>query len=185
MQAAERERRPPKYQTVPKRLTSVAAMKLEYEPVKGLSSGLRVLVDVPFLRSERHQQQHWRANREGMKEKLSIFEDKFLLRCQRLGIPMFAHCVMRTADEQNDAFERGVSKARAGQSPHQYGCAVDLIHGVKAWKLERESWLLLGHMGKEVAIQNGIDIVWGGDFRSLYDPAHWELANWRELAGIR
>lgn len=83
-------------------------------------------------------------------------------------------------------FERarqGHSKAKAGQSAHNYGLAIDLIHGIFGWDIPRESWELIGHIGKEVATQNGLKLVWGGDWKTLWDPAHWEVAGWREIAG--
>lgn len=96
-------------------------------------------------------------------------------------VPIFAHSIVRGQKEQEAAFAGGFSNARFGKSPHNYGCAVDLIHGVKAWQLDKKSWEIIGHIGKELAKSKGIKIVWGGDFKSLYDPAHWELENWREI----
>jgi len=97
------------------------------------------------------------------------------------GVPMYAHSVVRTASEQNALYVRGVTKAKAGESPHNCGCAVDLIHGRKAWDLGEKSWEVIGHIGKEIALQAGLKIEWGGDWK-FYDPAHWELAEWRDLA---
>lgn len=154
------------------------------EAIKGLSSALRVLQDPEFMRSERHQQQHWRANREGAHEKIVLFENRFITRMQKVRIPMFAHNMVRTPSEQMALYVQGVTKAPGGRSPHNYGCAVDMVHGVNAWDLTREQWRLIGHIGKEVALQNGIKVTWGGDFKSLYDPAHWELSDWRELAEL-
>ena len=78
------------------------------------------------------------------------------------------------------SFAAGTTKARAWESPHNYGLAVDIIHGTKAWDLTRKQWEIVGHMGKEVAAQLGVKVVWGGDWK-FYDPAHWELANWRDI----
>nr|QJB21440.1 MAG: hypothetical protein [Microvirus sp.] len=103
---------------------------------------------------------------------------------RKVGVPMYAHSVWRTPEEQQARYVAGHSKAKAGQSPHQYGLAVDLIHGIRGWDMPDDSWRMIGHIGKEVAAQNGVPIVWGGDFKSLYDPAHWELKGWRDLAGL-
>nr|QJB21385.1 MAG: hypothetical protein [Microvirus sp.] len=153
------------------------------EPVTGHSSGLRALVARDFLLSQRHQEQHWRADRTAADHRILLFEHKFLSRMDKLGVPMFAHCIVRSMAQQTAVYVQGHSKAKAGQSPHNYGLAIDLIHGIRAWDLPKESWDVIGHIGKEVALQNGIKITWGGDFESLYDPAHWELKDWKSIAG--
>ena len=99
----------------------------------------------------------------------------------KLGVPIFAHSVIRGSADQNRLYREGHSKARAGESPHNYGAAVDLIHGTKGWNLTRKQWAIIGHIGKELAIQAGHKVTWGGDFKSLYDPAHWELTEWRAI----
>ena len=40
---------------------------------------------------------------------------------------------------------------------------------------------MIGGVGKEVARKMGLRVTWGGDFKSLYDPAHWELTDWRTV----
>ena len=150
------------------------------EAVAGLSSGLRAIQARTFLTSEKYQEQQWRAVRDGAHPKILLFEVKLVRRMRKLGVPMFAHTIVRSNEEQTAAFVRGVSKARAGESAHNYGLAVDVIHGIHGWEIANESWRMIGHIGKEVAAQNGIRIVWGGDW-NFYDPAHWELENWKEL----
>lgn len=144
-----------------------------------LPSSLRVLINREFVSSQRYKDQQMRAVREGAHPDILEFEKRFVTRMRKQHIPLFAHCVWRTKTEQDDAFKRGVSKAMWGDSPHNYGLAVDLIHGTKGWELDPKSWALLGHIGKEIAVQQGIRVTWGGDFRSLYDPAHWELQEWK------
>ena len=97
---------------------------------------------------------------------------------------MFAHNMKRTPDEQNALFVKGVSKARNIQSPHVHGCAVDIVHGVRGWDLTRIEWDIVGHLGYEVARALGIKIQWGGEW-SFYDPAHWELEDWRDVGPLK
>lgn len=152
------------------------------EAVKGYASALRVICDPEFLRSEKHQEQHWRANREGAHEKILLFENRFITRMQKLRVPMYAHNMVRTPAEQMAVFVQGHSQ-KDGRTPYAHKAwAVDIVHGVLQWDMTPQSWRLIGHIGKEVAVQNGIKIVWGGDWKKPWDPAHWELANWRELA---
>lgn len=137
-----------------------------------------------FCASVKHQEQHHRADRKDCHPDILEFEKRFIARFRKLDVPFFAHCVRRDAAEQLRVFNAGHSKARYGQSPHNFGCAVDLIHGTKGWDIPEKSWRLVGHIGKEVALQAGIGIEWGGDFKSLWDPAHWQLANWDTRARI-
>ena len=144
------------------------------------ASELRGMIDRSFLASERHKGQHNRADRAGGHPTLLEFERVFIKRMAKLGVPMFAHCVYRGDVEQQRLYVKGLSKARPGESPHNSGLGVDIVHGTKAWDLTRKQWELVGHIGKEVAASLGIKVEWGGDW-SFYDPAHWELANWRDI----
>ncbi len=144
------------------------------------STALRGMMDSAFCLSERYKDQQGRALRYGAHPDIVEFERRLVARFRKLRVPLFAHCVVRGEDEQNSLFVRGLSKARAGQSPHNYGLAVDIVHGTRAWDLSRQQWDLIGHVGHEVAAQLGVSVEWGGDW-SFYDPAHWELANWRDV----
>lgn len=141
---------------------------------------LRGMVDRSFCLSERYKAQQTRVPRAGSHPDLVEFERRLIARGRKLGVPLFAHCFVRSDADQNSLFVRGLSKARAGESPHNYGLAVDVVHGTKAWDLTRKQWEIIGHVGKEVAAQLGVKVEWGGDWR-FYDPAHWELANWRDI----
>jgi len=132
------------------------------------------MVNRPFLDSQKWQEQQWRANRDGAHWHILDFEKLVIRACAKIGIPMFAHSVVRTDAEQTALFVQGVSKARAGQSWHNFGCAIDLIHSVKGWNLADHEWRLLRHIGMEVAGRFGLKVEWGGDWR-FYDPAHWQL----------
>ncbi|THF60016.1 M15 family metallopeptidase [Ollibium composti] len=141
---------------------------------------LRGMIDRSFCFSEAYGVQQGRADRTGAQPDILEFERRLIKRAFKLGIPLWAHTVIRTSADQNAAFRAGHSKARAGQSPHNYGAAVDLVHGTKAWALTPRQWAIIGHLGKEVAAQSGLQITWGGDWE-FYDPAHWELTHWRAI----
>ena len=72
-------------------------------------------------------------------------------------------------------------------SPHNKGCAVDIVHSVKGWGLTDRQWLVVGHVGKEVAAAKGFKLEWGGDWRNKpsdiigWDPAHWQVTDWRDV----
>lgn len=154
------------------------------EPVEVVDyrSAVRAMVDKVYVNSEGYREQQNRAVRRGAHPDILEFERKFVTRLYKLGVPFFAHAMVRTAEEQLAAFERGASKARPGQSPHNYGMAVDLVHCRIGWNLDRKSWDMIGHIGKEVAAQAGLDLEWGGDWR-FWDPAHWQVKGWKLLTG--
>lgn len=132
-----------------------------------------------FIQSQKFKDQQLRADRFGAHPDILEFEKRLVTRMRKQYVPLFCLTCWRGEAEQNSAFVRGVSNARFGQSPHNFGCAVDIIHGTKGYDLDRRSWELLGHIGKEISVQSGIEITWGGDFKSLFDPAHWELKEWK------
>lgn len=140
-----------------------------------------------FIKSPKYQEQQKRAVRDGAHPLICEFADKMVKRFRELGIPMFPACIIRTQGEQHAMFRAGVSNDRPddGLWPHM-AFAVDIIHGQLGYMDELNKklpvWALVGHIGKEVAISMGIKIKWGGEFRKLYDPAHFELENWREIA---
>lgn len=152
-------------------------------PSKSLPDALAGLVDRPFLATQRWQEQQQRAFREGAHPKVLKFEKAFIRRMKKAGIPMFAHTVVRTAQEQAYLVSQGVSKDSPddGLWPHR-GCAIDLVHSVKGWNMNEDEWKLIGHLGKEISAQMGLSMIWGGDW-SFYDPAHWELKKWKTIAG--
>lgn len=119
------------------------------------------------------------VSREGLRPEIEDFTLKFLKALHKRGIPFFLHCGLRTRGEQQRLFTQGVSKARPGESPHQYGAAVDLVHFGKYWDLTPLQWAVVGAIGKEVARKCNLKIEWGGDW-DFFDPAHWQLENWRE-----
>lgn len=142
---------------------------------------LREIADQKFLLSTRHQEQHWRAQRFGAHPDILKFEKALVKRLNKLGVPMFSNEVLRSPERQTEIYIKGNSRAKAGQSPHQYGCAVDIIHGVKGWEISNDAWKLIGFLGEEEAKKLGLKIKWGGSFPTLWDPAHWELTFWKQV----
>jgi len=147
-----------------------------------MQDAMRALQDWPFLGHPRYQEQQWRAHRENAHLLILEFEKAMVKRCAELGIPMFAQTVVRTRKMQAHLYRNGLSKNDGTKEYAHQHCAADIVHSKYAWKISEDQWKLLGHIGKEVAHLRGIAIVWGGDWKDPYDPAHWELAQWRERA---
>ena len=150
---------------------------------------MRSLINRPYLENPKYDEQQWRANREGAHPKLLQFEEAFVRKCAKMGIPVFAHCVIRTPDEQDAAYALGRSQISGKRAYAHRFAAVDIIHCNHGWNLSEKAWDILGHIGHEVAKSLSITVTWGGDWdgdgdktdQKLYDPAHWELAFWRQM----
>lgn len=84
---------------------------------------------------------------------------------------------------QEEAFRRGNSKARFGQSPHNYtpAIALDLVPLPVDWNNLRP-FKDMGAKLKLLATARRIPISWGGDWRTFKDYPHVELHPWREFA---
>lgn len=152
-------------------------------PVTGAKASLSELTNPEFFKTRKYREQQWRPDTKFAHPALLEFINAFQRRLAQLKVPMFAHCVWRTHSDQNQLYIEGRSNARGGESLHNIGCAVDLIHSTRGWELSDDAWKTLGYIGQELALQRGIGIRWGGDWdgdgdftdQRLYDPAHWEL----------
>lgn len=81
---------------------------------------------------------------------------------------------LRTIDRQKQLVAKGASKTM--NSKHITGHAVDLapmVDGEIRW-----DWPLFHKLApiiKQAAKDMGVNIVWGGDWRSFADGPHWEI----------
>jgi len=93
---------------------------------------------------------------------------------------------LRTMDEQAKLYAQGrtlpgpqVTKAKPGQSPHNYGMAFDICFDGKApYPPESDPrWAALGKIGKLFGL------AWGGEFKSIMDRPHFERPDWKKARG--
>lgn len=123
----------------------------------------------------------------------------FIELARKRGIPLYTHCAFRTEAEQAKASSGGNSKAAYPRSAHNIGEAVDIVHGVYHWTMTEKEWSLLHVLGlraldlvnaqllakpsknKDGTFNNDakLSLTWGGTFKGLYDPAHWEITDYR------
>lgn len=151
------------------------------DPAQAFPMAIDAMRNPAFLKTPKYQEQQTRAKIAGAHPDIVEFSRKLIKRGASMGIPLFAHCIVRSFDEQASAFVRGISRdsPKDGLWPHRFA-AVDIVHGTKAWDLTAQQWAVLGHLGKEVANSMSIDVEWGGDW-NFYDPAHWEIYGWKSL----
>ena len=105
----------------------------------------------------------------------------FLAKAKEQGIDLKITFGLRTFEEQQKIYDQGrtevskakgekiVTKAKPGQSFHNYGLAIDVVPIVKG-KADWESkiWSKIGEIGKSVGFS------WGGDWKSFKDLPHFE-----------
>lgn len=92
--------------------------------------------------------------------------------CRAKGIELVVVETYRTHAKQTEYKRMGrrYTRTKAGQSKHQYGLAVDLvpvIDSIPQWKNYR-LWRKIGPIGERLGFR------WGGRWRRLYDPCHFE-----------
>lgn len=126
------------------------------------------------------------ANYFGVHPEIVSFFKAMRYECEKRGITVKAHEFYRSGERQNQLFEKKVTKARAGESPHQYGCAVDIISTEHGWNMTKKEWDIVCAIGYEVARKKKLRIINGSDWGKpnehtrFWDPAHWELKRWRD-----
>ena len=88
-------------------------------------------------------------------------------------------CGFRGEAEQNDAFNRGVSKARFGQSKHNTfpSQAIDIVPYPINWDTTDRRWQEMALNAMWCAGRLNIKIRWGGTFKKLADYPHFEIEN--------
>jgi len=83
----------------------------------------------------------------------------------------------RNEEEQTKAYNEGYSKAKYGESKHNVepkSEAVDLLPYPSGWG-DKEQFYLLAGVIKACAHKRKIKIKWGGEFKSFFDGAHFEI----------
>lgn len=110
---------------------------------------------------------------------------QWLAACTAAGLNVKAIVTWRSPADQNAAHEAGLSNAVAGQSPHGC-CDADGNPASLAWDFgvfsTDGSYVTDGtdpRYAEAGAIGKQLGLVWGGDFHSIFDPDHLELADWK------
>ena len=117
------------------------------------------------------------------------FRDKvitLIALCKAKGIELAVVESYRTHSKQNEYQSMGnkYTRAAGGKSKHQYGLAVDvvpMIDSVAQWN-NVKLWRKVGVIGEQLGLR------WGGRWRELYDPGHFEwtggLSGYHLSAGL-
>lgn len=117
-----------------------------------------------------------------------IFKERIedlLLTLKEHGVECVPTSGRRTIAEQDKLYAQGrttkgdiVTKAKGGQSPHNFGLAVDLcpLHPKTKqlwWDAPDDIWNMMHRYGEEAGLRVGYD------FKSIKDAPHFEDSNWK------
>jgi len=80
----------------------------------------------------------------------------------------------RSMERQKQLFRDGKSKTLASKHLTQPSIAVDVMPYPIKWE-DREGQLDFATFVYMKAIELGVKVKWGGNFRNFYDSPHWEL----------
>jgi hypothetical protein len=138
--------------------------------------------------SEAYLTQGDKADWQSCDPRLMRWAALFIEYARKRGIPLYVFCATRTEAEQSKAWAAGNSNARYPSSAHNIGEAVDIVHSVFHWDMSKQEWALLHTLGLRALDRinstlkkaDKLELTWGGTFKSLYDPAHWEVKDYRD-----
>lgn len=131
-----------------------------------------------YFTSDAYLRTYDRADYRCARFNIDLFAARLVQAARKRGVPMYVHTLWRSPKEQTRLVDQGRSKTPPPTAAHVQGMAADVVHAVHHWELSPHEWRLVAELGKAVARQMEISVIWGGDW-TFYDPAHWEIKDWR------
>lgn len=124
---------------------------------------------------------------EMLHPKLKPLAMEFLRKCRALNINVNYACTYRSIDAQNELYSIGrdrmgnrigriVTRAKGGQSAHNFGLAFDIVvvYGGKYAPDTHPYWKLCGKIGEELGLE------WYGNPKSkFFELAHFQIKDWK------
>jgi peptidoglycan L-alanyl-D-glutamate endopeptidase CwlK len=115
--------------------------------------------------------------------------EKFLNAAKAAGIDLLITSTYRDNASQNALYAQGrtkpgkiVTNAKAGQSLHNYRCAVDvvpIVAGKPRWDVKEEVWQQVGALGKAAGLE------WAGDWKKFKEYPHFQYTGGLTLAQLQ
>ena len=115
--------------------------------------------------------------------------EKFLASAKRAGIDLLVTSTYRDNASQDALYAQGrtapgriVTNARAGQSFHNYRCAVDVVpvrNGKPVWDSKDPVWQVVGRLGKAAGLE------WAGDWKRFKEFPHFQYTGGLTLAQLQ
>jgi len=114
---------------------------------------------------------------------------KFLELCHENDIDLLITSTFRDNESQNALYAQGrtapgkiVTNAKAGESWHNYRCAVDVVplrNGKPVWDGKDSVWQTVGELGKQAGLE------WAGDWKKFKELAHFQYTGGKTMAQLR
>jgi peptidoglycan LD-endopeptidase CwlK len=115
--------------------------------------------------------------------------EAFIKAAQASGIDLLVTSTYRDDESQNALYAQGrttagkiVTNAKAGESFHNYRCAVDvvpIINGKPVWDTSYQVWQTIGRLGKEAGLE------WAGDWVKFKEYPHFQYTSGFTLAELK
>ena len=115
--------------------------------------------------------------------------EKFINSAKTAGIDLLITSTYRDNASQDALYAQGrttpgkiVTKAKAGQSWHNYKCAVDvvpIVAGKARWDAKEEIWQQVGVLGKAAGLE------WAGDWNRFKEYPHFQYTGGLTLAQLQ
>lgn len=115
--------------------------------------------------------------------------EAFIKAAKDSGIDLLVTSTYRDNESQNALYAQGrttagkiVTNAKAGESFHNYRCAVDvvpIVAGKPRWDAKDEVWQTIGRLGKEAGLE------WAGDWVKFKEYPHFQYTSGFTLAELK
>jgi peptidoglycan L-alanyl-D-glutamate endopeptidase CwlK len=113
--------------------------------------------------------------------------EAFIAAAKAKGIDLLVTSTYRDSDSQNALYAQGrstpgniVTRAKAGQSWHNWRCAFDvvpLVNGKAIWD-DQVTWKKVGEIGKSCGLE------WAGDWKTFKEFPHFQYTGGLTLAQL-
>ena len=120
-----------------------------------------------------------------VREKVQAFINSCLLE----NIEIIVTSTYRDNESQDALYAQGrttpgkiVTNAKAGESFHNYRCAVDVVPlrlGKPVWDSKDPLWLRVGEIGESVGLE------WAGRWKTFKETAHFQFTNGKTLSQLK
>jgi len=114
--------------------------------------------------------------------------DKLIELCKIAGIDLLVTSTYRDNESQDALYAQGrtkpgkiVTKAKGGQSFHNYRCAFDvvpLVNGKPVWD-DEALWARIGQLGKQIGLE------WAGDWVTFKEMPHFQYTGGKTLKQLQ
>ena len=115
--------------------------------------------------------------------------EHFIALCEDNHIDLLITSTYRDFESQDALYAQGrttkgfiVTNAKAGESYHNYRCAVDvvpLVGGKPLWDTNNPIWESVAMLGKQAGLE------WAGDWKSFKEMAHFQYTGGLTIAQLK